>query len=633
MPKNYFLKNSRNEMGKYSALIGIMFVLALAVTVFSVGLKPKVTQAANGNPYSCSTSPSPHPTVQKGNSNSCVKHLQWYLNHPGTGTGYGLVEDGIFGTKTDSAVRNFQYKQGLAVDGIVGPKTWSALHVWTTPPKPTVSLKANGASGTVNVYLYNSLKLSWTTGNKPASCTASGSWSGGKAAGGGTEDRSSDARSVKTLTYSLTCSNFGGSTTSTVTVNVIKSGAPSAPSNLKVTGVTSNSVGLSWTGSTPAPGSSIKCYSVRDSGGNQKVCTTNTNYVVSSLPACTDHAYYVVAINNQGTPSSASNKVTAKTTGCSAPAPAPTPSPAPAGSGGGTKPAPGTTGTAPVKPVADAQVQSKKPDTEAPSAPQMFTAKITNGLVSLEWQSASDGGGVSHYQLDRSTDQQTWDSLAGGITKTDYIDQNTSYDTRFFYRLRAVDTSGNTGPYALTEVKTPVFVSNLLTEGETTLTSDDELITVIIPFGAVEGDARCYLAPSENEIKIAKAESLSGPYLLTCKKPSGDVVERFGAPVTLKFAIDDQRRSDYKKVLFYTRESAWIKVPSAYDKEAGVDFYATDKPLEFAIMGQQKEPLPWTVIVLGIAALGTFAGVMAVRLRQLKRMQYEEYMRRKYYEL
>jgi hypothetical protein len=43
--------------------------------------------------------------------------------------GYNIVgsADGVFGKKTDAAVRQFQSDQGLVVDGVVGPKTWSAL--------------------------------------------------------------------------------------------------------------------------------------------------------------------------------------------------------------------------------------------------------------------------------------------------------------------------------------------------------------------------------------------------------------------------------------------------------------------------------------------------------------------------
>ena len=65
----------------------------------------------------------PFPLVRKGDQNHPVKTLQYLLR----ARGHTVTVDGIFGPKTDAAVRGFQQQKGLAVDGIVGPVTWRAL--------------------------------------------------------------------------------------------------------------------------------------------------------------------------------------------------------------------------------------------------------------------------------------------------------------------------------------------------------------------------------------------------------------------------------------------------------------------------------------------------------------------------
>jgi peptidoglycan hydrolase-like protein with peptidoglycan-binding domain len=67
----------------------------------------------------------PWPLVRQGDRDHPVRTLQYLLRE----RGHSVAVDGIFGPKTDAAVRAFQRSAHLAVDGIVGPHTWSALIV------------------------------------------------------------------------------------------------------------------------------------------------------------------------------------------------------------------------------------------------------------------------------------------------------------------------------------------------------------------------------------------------------------------------------------------------------------------------------------------------------------------------
>lgn len=64
------------------------------------------------------------PKLRKGSNSGYVKTVQILLNKYNKA---GLVEDGDFGSKTDTAVRVYQKSRGIGVDGIVGVKTWGQL--------------------------------------------------------------------------------------------------------------------------------------------------------------------------------------------------------------------------------------------------------------------------------------------------------------------------------------------------------------------------------------------------------------------------------------------------------------------------------------------------------------------------
>ena len=65
-------------------------------------------------------------TYKKGSSGSVVTQIQTKLKNWGYYTGEA---DGVYGSKTEEAVKKFQQKNGLTVDGKAGPQTLKALGI------------------------------------------------------------------------------------------------------------------------------------------------------------------------------------------------------------------------------------------------------------------------------------------------------------------------------------------------------------------------------------------------------------------------------------------------------------------------------------------------------------------------
>ncbi len=72
-----------------------------------------------------SSVPKDRPTVRYKDESGAVQELQRRLTELHLNPG---PIDGIFGSKTRAAVKEFQRAHRLAVDGIVGPKTWAELY-------------------------------------------------------------------------------------------------------------------------------------------------------------------------------------------------------------------------------------------------------------------------------------------------------------------------------------------------------------------------------------------------------------------------------------------------------------------------------------------------------------------------
>lgn len=96
-------------------------VLAGALALGLVASHPSTVNAASG----CTQY-----VFAKYSSGTCVKYIQIMLNNIPI-VQPKLATDGLFGSKTQFAVKQYQsdpwYEAGPPVDGIVGPKTWRSL--------------------------------------------------------------------------------------------------------------------------------------------------------------------------------------------------------------------------------------------------------------------------------------------------------------------------------------------------------------------------------------------------------------------------------------------------------------------------------------------------------------------------
>lgn len=93
--------------------------------------------------------------LKKGDRGSDVKDIQAVLKKIGYDVG---PIDGIFGTKTEQAVKRFQQNNGLVPDGIIGPKTYELLNKFILGYN-TYTIKAGDT-------LYDIAKRHYTTVDK-----------------------------------------------------------------------------------------------------------------------------------------------------------------------------------------------------------------------------------------------------------------------------------------------------------------------------------------------------------------------------------------------------------------------------------------------------------------------------------
>jgi len=175
---------------------------------------------------------------------------------------------------------------------------------------------------------------------------------------------------------------------------------PAPPQNLTASARSSTEIDLSWSASNDPSG--ISSYTVYRDGAPDPVATVQTtSFTDGGLDPGTTYSYTVRATDGAATPNTSADSA----------------------------PASAKTNDAPVI------------DFTAPSMPQNLVAATQSSTsIELHWDASTDASGILEYRIYRSGggDDNNGDPVATSTT-TNFVDSGLTPDTRYTYRVRAVD--------------------------------------------------------------------------------------------------------------------------------------------------------------------------------------------------
>jgi hypothetical protein len=251
-----------------------------------------------------------------------------------------------------------------------------------------------------------------------------------------------------------------------------------------------------------------------------------------------------------------------------------------------------------------------------PSIPTAFTATSTDKTpdVMLVWTISSGSQPIKGYLLDRSNDQQHWQSLNNGqpIASTGFIDQTTVPQKHYYYRLKAIDSANNLSGYALADVTTKVLTFNTFPDKQNTLISQDGNIIMVIPSGTVKASAQCRVQPNTSLFPpFIKGYAYGlGPYNLACINYDGSPVTNFAKPVTASVSVDVSVRKKFSNIAIYQLDVEWHQLIKANTK-SNLSFNLTPADASFVLLGQpHKMPLLLKITLAFILSSGLVLAIL-----------------------
>jgi chitodextrinase len=295
--------------------------------------------------------------------NAFIRSIPWYE----------LVPSGLAGMKTLVTAGGGSIDSSSYVSAAANPSGTQLVAYIGTGHTGSITIDMTAMSGTTRTRWFDPTSGTYTTvtGSPfPNTGTRSFTPPGSNSAG----------QADWVLTLDLLGGGGGGDTT-----------APSAPTNLSASAVSTSQINLTWTASTDNLG--VAGYRIYR-GGTQIGTSSTTSYANSGLNANTTYTYTVAAYD-------AAQNVSAQ-----------------------SQPASATTSAA--------------SDTTPPSTPTNLAASaVSSSQVNLTWSASTDNLGVAGYRIYRGGTQ------VGTSSTTSYSDNGLTGSTTYTYRVAAYDAAQN----------------------------------------------------------------------------------------------------------------------------------------------------------------------------------------------
>jgi hypothetical protein len=251
-------------------------------------------------------------------------------------------------------------------------------------------------------------------------------------------------------------------------------------------------------------------------------------------------------------------------------------------------------------------------DKTKPTAPTNFQAEqFGSGEVDLSWDASTDNIAVEAYELERSTDQTEWTKLDDAISDTSYTDSTADYATTYTYRLSAKDTAGNFSDYALIDITTNDFEANVFADQESTISSDDGLVEISIPAGALSEDSFCEISKDSTRVSPKGYKLASGPYSISCRNKAADSVTSFDKAAKVTMHLKSFKK--FKKFKAYAVDGNNLSpIESSFNKNTGDLTFSLSELQTFAAYGAKGSNW-WLWILFPLLLIGLVLLILRIR--------------------